>query len=789
MSQLLAAAPFLVPFLCAAVAAAIEPPDETPAKPGEWGFRPADGEIVERTPPPFVWRPQEDARGYVLQIAADQGFESVVYERADVELNCLCPESPLQPGTYYWRFAYQTETGDRSPWSSARRFEISPKAVAFPRPVDSELFSRLPDHPRLFFRPEDLPRMRNLARTKLKGRYEQLVADCEKLLAEPPDVSEPPKYPEDMERLSLEWLDMWWGNRRRVVAVTNAAATLALTYLLSGEDRYAAEARRLILAACSWDPKGSTGFRYNDEAGMPFMYYGSRTYTWLHHYLSEDDRGKIQAAMRVRGGETYDLLCPRHIWRPFSSHSNRSWHFLGEMGIAFYGEIPEAEKWIPFAVDVFFCAYPVWSDSDGGWHEGASYWSSYLSRQTWWLDVQRAAFGIDGYDRPFFKRAGDFALYMVPPGTESAPFGDLTAGVTARSLVGIMSIFARQAHNPYWQWYADEAGGAQEEGGYIGFLRALEEAPEPQVPADLPTSKHFRGTGYAVLHSDLVHRDRDVQVSFKSSPFGGYSHGYDAQNAFFLHVWGKPVLIRTGRRDGHGSEHHRKWMHETRSVNSILVNGEGQVPHSFAAAGRILQFFTSDGFDYVSGDATEAYGGKLDRAIRRILFVKPDAIVIHDELAAPNPSTFQWLLHATNAFEVAGQQATTANGEGAVQVTWLAPAPLKISQTNEFDPPPRNINLVQWHLTAETTEPAGEAHFITILQPYRTPNGPPEAPAVQPVEGGWIVTAPAEDGPIEVAVRRGDGGLEWRDQAVAGPMAAWRLAGDEVAEHCVVGPD
>ena len=169
--------------------------------------------------------------------------------------------------------------------------------------------------------------------------------------------------------------------------------------------------------------------------------------------------------------------------------------------------------------------------------------------------------------------------------------------------------------------------------------------------------------------------------------------------------------------------------------------------------------------------------------------MKPDVIVIHDDLVAPQASTFQWLLHATNEFEIAGRQATTANDEGAVQVTWLTPASLKISQTDEFDPPPRNIKLVQWHLTAETTGPADQAHFITVLQPYRTPNGPPKPPAVQGVEGGWIVTAPAEEGRIEVAVRRGDGGLEWRDQAVAGPMAAWRLAGNEVAEHCVVRPD
>ncbi len=126
---------------------------------------------------------------------------------------------------------------------------------------------------------------------------------------------------------------------------------------------------------------------------MPYAYYFSRTYTFVHDLLSDEEREMCRRVMTARGREMYEHLCPRHLWQPYSSHSNRAWHFLGEVGIAFLGEIEEADDWVWFAMNVFFNVYPVWSDDDGGWHEGVMYWSSYIGRFTWWADVMRAATG------------------------------------------------------------------------------------------------------------------------------------------------------------------------------------------------------------------------------------------------------------------------------------------------------------------------------------------------------------------------------------------------------------
>ena len=747
-----------------------QPIDERPGVAGEWGFRPADGAASERNPPAFSWRPQEGAARYTLQIAPDDSFERVEYQASGVEFSVHCPSEALQRGTWSWRFRFEDASGRASDWSRVRHFEIGPDSTVFPFPSRDELLSRVPDaHPRLFLRPENVAGLRETLQHDEPDALAELLARCDAILADPPPTGEPPTYPAGMERGSDPWREIWWGNRRYTIAVLDGAATLGFAYVITEDETYAEGARRLLMAAAAWDPRGSTGYRYNDEAGMPYAYHFSRTYTFIHDVLTEEEREACREVMRVRGREMYAHLCPRHLWRPYSSHSNRAWHFLGEVAIAFHGEIPEADDWLWFACNVFACAYPVWSDEDGGWHEGVNYWSSYIARFTWWADVMREALGIDAYDLPYFGRAGDYAMCMVPPGSEGAGFGDLNARVTSDRLVPLMTTLAAQARNPYWRWYVDAHGGPRYPNDYPSLLRRALPAPEGRAPTDRPTSRLFGGTGQAVLNSTLLDGRENVQVVFKSSPFGSQSHGYEAQNAFLLSAYGKPLLIRSGRRDSYGSDHHRHWMWQTKSVNSVLVNGEGQSPvHSSRSRGRITQFHTSPAIDYVEGDASGAYGDRIESFRRAVLFLKPDAVVIVDDLAAPEPSSFDLLLHAPEPFEVDGTTVRFRNGDAAGVVRFSSSAGLTITTTDRFDPPPRErIRLVEHHLTARTATPSRSTRFVTVVRTHRAGEEGPSLGSLERVDGATRLAIPVDGAMarIEIADEAGPDG--------AVPVSVW----------------
>ncbi len=726
-------------------------PDERPAQPGEWGVRPENNAVVRRNPPPFVWRPQRTAVSYELKLIGpgQSGSTGTVTYLQNLRWNATCPSQPLAPGVWTWQFRFVTSLGETSEWSQARSFTLPATAPVVPMPTLEEVDRKIPsEHPRLFLRPEFLPQLREFIRTERAAEWAIFTQRCERLLQRPPSTNEPPLYPPDLPRESDEWMKIWWGNREATIALLDGAATLAFAWRLGAPEHYAQTARAWLLAAAGWDPTGSTGYRYNDEAGMPFVYYFARAYTYVHPWLSEAERARCREVIRIRSTEMYRHLCPRQLWTPYESHQNRAWHKLGEATIAFWREIPDTRDWMEFVLLKQFCTYPVWNDEDGGWHEGLSYWHSYMQRFTWWADAFRVAIGVDLFRLPFFANVGWFPIYIAPPGAPWMGMGDLCDRRPSMAIGELVGEFASLARNPYWQWYAEQTCDwppkpqalASGPSAYVRLVRGARPPVVAKVPTNLPTSIVFRGIGQAALHTTLLHASNDVQIIFKSSPMGTHSHGYDAQNSFVLYAYGDALLIPSGHRDQYGSAHHRNWMWETKSVNSVTLDGgQGQGRRSLESKGQIVGFFTSRAMDYVAGEAAEAYQGRLRRFTRYLLFVKPDLILLYDRIVATNPVTADAWFHSLARMEIGpGPVLRLARPSGSCRLEFLVPQDIEISQTDRFDPPPRRSQLQQWHVRASTTQKREDIRFVTAIRPW--PTGTPEPGPVRMLsqESTWI---------------------------------------------------
>ena len=314
--------------------------DETPARPGEWGFRPQDV-TTEETPPAFVWRRKYTRRVMTFNAPGWRIFQKSNTRREGVRYTAHRPAEVFALGQWYWRFRFADREGRVSNWSSGRGFAIAQGAKALPLPKRGELIGRIPkSHPRLFVRPEQLGDLRARAQGDLKPIYDDLVATCEDILTDVPPTEEPPLYPEGTVRLSEAWREIWWGNRMYTIRVLNSAATLAFTRLLGGQNHYGEKAKELLLACAQWDPLGATGYRYNDEAGMPYNYYFFPNLFVCQRFVT---RRRARTLPRgdagVQGREMCDHLATemQYLWHPYGSHAGRAWHFLGEIGIAFFG--------------------------------------------------------------------------------------------------------------------------------------------------------------------------------------------------------------------------------------------------------------------------------------------------------------------------------------------------------------------------------------------------------------------------------------------------------------------
>jgi hypothetical protein len=737
----------LLLLIAATFVAAGQSPDRAPLA-DEWGYRPADGASVNLNPPSFSWVLEKGAVAHVLEWAGDPQFTRPTRVR-DIAWTVYTHNAPLKPGKYWWRYRIVAHDGRESDWSRARTFSIPDGAAVFAQPTLAELKKRAgADHPRLFVRSSDLPKLKDWAAGRGKTAYERLMQRANELVK-----SEPTPEPTVLgDSRNPATRDHWWSNRVQTIKALQEAEVVSFAWLLTRDSRYGEAARKFTLKLAGWNPDGPTAFKLNCEAAKPMLHRLPRAYDWAYPLFTEEERARIRAVMLRRASDAWNSGEVRqavgHLNQPYSSHGNRTWHKLAEFAIAALGETPEADQYLQYAVTKFFNAYPVWSDEDGGWHEGLSYLSGYTVKTTWWMHIAQHSLGIDPYKKPFFANIGDYAMYSAPPGTPDLGFGDLAFRPPSAGW-SFLHYFTRRMKNPHWAWWLN-AWNIPEQASepVLDFIWSAADPVTAAAPASLPASKVFRGTGIAVMNSNLLDGRRNVQVRFKSSPMGRWSHGHDPHNSFTLNAYGVPLLVNNVYRDLYGTPFHKEWVWSTRAQNAVLVNGQGQKSHSADLGGRILKHEFTDGLDYVVGDATESYEGRLTRARRHVVFLKPDIVILADELEAPQPSTFQFMLHGQQEFaaDETRQRLVLDRKTAGVVVDYVAPQPLKFRQWSGYTPEPdyaylKSVNNPgipnQWHVEAGTSEPARSALVLTVMQAFA--KGAASTPEVKVERQGSLV--------------------------------------------------
>jgi hypothetical protein len=719
---------------------------------------PAQGQRLTTNPPVFVWLPVEGVRDYVLQYSQDRAFpaEATVtvgmkgtvhtvqttlpYHTEDgrvvpVAVTYSVPvttvaalRETLPAGTWYWR--YGCDAGSGLVFSEAWEFSIAPDAVAIPFPDIKEVVAKASRaRPRLLADAEALPRLRELARTtrrddidRLRRRYDSHLGEA--LLPEPPPIP-----------WGGEWGPAFSKVMRETRQFQGPMVGCAELYLLTGEEKYGLEAKRRLLHLMSWDPNGTTSLGENDEPGHEIVRSAARTYDSIYPLLTDEERALVRTVLAVRIPQLYWALRsnPFEV-NPFDSHAmDYFMQDLTEACVAMAGELP-VEEWLEYTLTMMWAPfYPPFGGADGGWSEGPSYWSWSTYNFLHGFQLVERFTGAPIHQREWVRNTGYFKLYDNPPYSKLSPFGD---GQSYGGVVGVntMWLLANMLQDPYLAWYAEQQHYSPS--GTEAFLLG-DKQPAGKAPTDLPQARCFADVGLVAMHSDLAHGERNVSVLLRSSPFGSISHSYADQNAFTLDAFGEPLAIASGYYPYYSSPHHDRWTRQTKAANSIGVDGEGQVTRNWNAKGRITHFETGDYCHYTVGDASAAYGGRLTKFDRHILFLRPQGqeggavIIIYDDLASPTASTYQWYLHALEKMETdeQGQRAVIRRGEAQADVYFLAPEGLRFSQTNQFTVPPegdpeRFPN--QWHLTAETTGKVNTAHFLTVLLPHRKGQDDPE---------------------------------------------------------------
>ncbi len=659
--------------------------------------QPRDGHHPGTNPPLFAWKPRAGQCAFSLQVAHDESFVELCIDEEDLADPVFLPEKALAPGRYWWRWS----AGDEQ--SQVFSFVIDAEAVVLEVPSAAVWLARLPqDHPRIYTRSEEVVSLRE----STQADWPVLEASARVVLEEEHEIEEPEPLPSkalDYAAFWKVWYPTMWGSRRFV----KGAETLALAFLMSGEEKYGRAACRRLASISRWDPTGSSALYHNDEAHMAVIWHGAHACDWVWELFTDTERRLVIEQFRRRGQITFEHMHDKGHYgiERFDSHAGREIVFLAQIALVFHEHIPEAADWLDWLRPVLCGMWPSWAGDDGAWAQGPSYGTAYITIMTMFASALKRGTGVDLYARPFWKNHARWRQWILPPYAEWMGFGDHSERWkdTWNNNADLVDLIGRETGTGEFADYVRafrreaESLSAPSERKMSGvnsqLFTANNVASTGDGIEDTAVLRAFTDTGWAAVRTDKKDAARDVAFIFRSSPYGSVSHSHANNNDFILHSGGRIMAMPSGYYAGYGSDHHAQWVWHTKSHNCITLSDAGQLMRSPDSRGEVVHAFEDEHLAYFCGVADAAYADRATRCRRHVVFLKePQCFFMVDEFVAREGvfSALQWNIHSWNEFAVdEGHKGfLLERGDSSLEGHFLWAGNGFFSMSEGWDPPP-----------------------------------------------------------------------------------------------------
>ena len=743
---------------------------------GELSHTSVSGKVYtcHNNPPLMDWRgPTTPGTG--LQYSMDPMFQADTTQ--SVALTSArpyyTPPAPLTPGTWYFRRRTTSELYDG--WTPSQELKIPEQTHNYAVPsFDSGALSERP-RPRLLGRIR--PDGKSLTDAERASRVKQARTGLKPGIPEHPGPykKDDPRWP--------HWID-WYGEvAGKVTARTGSRIRrVAEAAILTGDSEAIAAAKSLLVEVCKWDPDGGSSARRGDLQAASLLKGMVWAYDACEATLTEEERLLVHDILKRRILQFYTRINPFRI-NPAQNHPWKKTAIVAESALVMMGVFPEAEEWLDVAVQCFALRILPSMGFQGENQEGISYWSYGVNMLANFADLMRFMAGVDLYDHPWLRQTCRFPMYCAPPDAYAISFADNSyrgnvsiKGVYGTKLIGLLG---ERVGDPYALWYANR--------------------PSPGIdtkpPADIPQSAYYPYIGQVFFNTCLSDGLESVSVGMRSGAYYA-GHQHDDNNGFVIHAYGDKLAIDGGYYDWYGSPHFKAYSIKTLAHNTLLVNDQCQ---KRGTDGRIVAHFESPGFGYAVGDAAtnpKVYEGQLKRFDRRLLFLKPAFVIVHDLVeAADGPAKLDWLLHAhtDEAFPADPAQRTfTIEREKArLHGRFLAPSDVTLTVTKSFDiapqKPRQSVFLPwdevqpEWTLTATPAAKRLKEEFLVVMEVQRADD------AAAPARVRHIETSNAYG--CELEAPYGTYTVLLRKQEGTGTLSAGGIETDGEVAAVLVGPD
>ncbi|HUU27744.1 MAG TPA: DUF4962 domain-containing protein [archaeon] len=501
-----------------------------------------------------------------------------------------------------------------------------------PGPLDKEVYRNLSRyygiHPRILLTSDEGSRLLPKLSSSHGWLWERFLEDL------PDNLAAAQELPEELGR-----------------GHADLASDLAFAWRMTGEDSLLQQAKDYLLALCRrkvWDPE------YDLLHGHLLM-GTALAYDWLYPRLNRAQKSLITERLGNEAEAQYRKIVDQRAWyrnQYLQNHAHVNYGGLAFAAVALYGEDARAQDWLGICEEFFRKVFEV-SPADGASIEGLNYGNYALEFSLRYAELARTVLGRDYYSSPWLANYPDYILHsLLPRPVESEwamTFGDSPRHGNYHGPEPQLFLLASHYNKPAAQWLGKKLIGLKPRGlnsaswwAILWYDPSIREAD----PADFPTMKHFTDIGQVMMRSSWLDTSATM-IGFKCGPFMGSAqsreaavdlgcaHGHPDAGSFQVYSRGRMLAIDPGYTLFKKTENH----------NTLLVKDKGQLGEEepWFAAGEAIRFRQFPGivqtsstaeYEYVIGDACSAYHPALGlkKFLRHLLFIKPDLIIVADEL-------------------------------------------------------------------------------------------------------------------------------------------------------------
>lgn len=564
-------------------------------------------------------------------------------------------------------------------------------------------------HPRLFISPERLKDLKELEDKDIFFQLlkEGLVKKAERILYE-----KPVEFKITGPRMLINCQE-----------ILSRIYTLALTYHLTGDMKYALRAKEELFSAANYPHWNKDHFLDTAELITSFAI----GYDWLFHVLSKTDLLILKNVMIDQGLKTGLEEHKNNIW--WAAHKY-NWNQVCN-GAMIIGALSIGEEEPQLAREIYAATtkyLPVAFNSygkAGGWEAGPDYWEYTTWYSALLIDAMLEITGTDlGLTKTNgFQVTGLFPIYAAGPKDRYFNFAD--SDETYKSLPVLFWLGNRYHIDACITENHRLLKRSLRDGKEIDAFNLIWYQPADKRSQLLPATRYFSDIHVLSLRSEW---DKE-QAAFIACKGGNNQadHAHLDLGSFVLDMFGERWASDLGR-DNYDlpgyfdrSEGGARWKYfrlNTHSHNTLVLNNDNQ---RAAAKSEFIKTHQSENDSYGILDLTEAYQPHAKSVTRTIKLSHNDEIRIQDNIRwAGSQKSVRWQMLTDAEVVLSGRMAELKKGGKTLYATLHQPEDTSFEVIPAERKEPENNNRGFRQLIMKKTEKGDSTEIVISLSstPY-----------------------------------------------------------------------